>query len=83
MNPRVKDVKALPMHKLMLTFTNGEKKEFDMTPYLDKGVFRKLKDENEFGVVKVFMGSVVWRDGQDLCPDTLYEDGVTIKNQSM
>lgn len=45
-----------------------------MTPYLEKGIFRELRELKNFNSVKVFLGSVQWRGGQDLCPDTLYMD---------
>jgi len=31
-----------------------------------------------FNSVKVFLGSVQWRGGQDLCPDTLYMDSTPV-----
>jgi hypothetical protein len=74
MNPRVKAVKANPDYTLTLTFTNGEIKVFDVKPYLDKGIFRELRDRNEFNSVKPFLGSIQWRNGQDFCPDMLYLD---------
>lgn len=46
MNPRVKSVRPLPNYKLELEFENSELREFDVMPYLDKGVFRELKDVN-------------------------------------
>jgi len=72
MNPRVKDVKPTDDYKLILTFTNGEVKVFDVTPYLDKGFFKQLKDKSYFKSVKPFMDTVQWKNGQDFCPDTLY-----------
>ena len=72
MNPRVKDVKPTDDYKLILTFTNGEVKVFDVTPYLDKGFFKQLKDKSYFKSVKPFMDTVQWQNGQDFCPDTLY-----------
>jgi len=74
MYPRVKDVKPTDDYKLILTFTNGETKIFDVTPYLDKGFFKQLKDKNYFKSVKPFMDSVQWQNGQDFCPDMLYLD---------
>ena len=38
MNPRVKSVKAESNWILLLEFTNGEKKRFDVAPYVGKGV---------------------------------------------
>lgn len=72
MNPRIKDVKPNSDYTLTLTFTNDEVKVFDMKPYLDKGIFRELKDFSLFNSVKPFLGSIQWKNGQDLCPDTLY-----------
>jgi hypothetical protein len=74
MNPRVKEVKANSNYTLTLLFTNGEEKIFDMKPYLRIGVFKELQNINLFNDVKPFLGSVQWKNGQDLCPDTLYLD---------
>jgi hypothetical protein len=75
MNPRVKDVKADQEYTLLITFNNGEKKRFDVKPYLNIGVFNELKDPEVFYSVKPFLGSIEWSNGADLCPDTLYLDG--------
>ena len=48
MNPRVRRVHPLPGHRLLLTFTNGEKGVFDCRPLLEFGVFRELQDEAYF-----------------------------------
>jgi len=72
MYPRVKDVKPTDDYRLVLTFINGETKIFDVTPYLDKGFFKQLKDKKYFNTVKLFMDSIQWQNGQDFCPDTLY-----------
>jgi uncharacterized protein DUF2442 len=79
MNPRVKNVQPEPDYTLLITFNNGEQKIFDVKPYLHKGIFSALEDKSIFTAVKPFNGSVVWPGDLDLCPDTLYEDGVTIK----
>lgn len=72
MNPRVKKVKPNRDYTLIITFANGETKIFDMKPYLEIGIFRELKDMSLFNSVKPFLGSIQWKNGQDLCPDTLY-----------
>jgi hypothetical protein len=79
MNPRVTAVEAMDGYRVRLSFTNGEKKLFDMTPYLDKGIFRELVDTSYFKSVRVCAGSICWPHEQDLCPDTLYENGQPIK----
>lgn len=72
MNPRVKDVKPNVDYTLTLTFANNETRVFDMKPYLNIGIFKELKDFSLFNSVKPFLGSIQWKNGQDLCPDTLY-----------
>lgn len=71
-NPRVKTVRPNSDFTLTLTFTNGEVKIFDVNPYLNTGIFKELKDMSLFNSVKPFLGSIQWKNGQDLCPDTLY-----------
>lgn len=72
MNPRVKKVYPLKNYQLHLFFTNGEEKLFDVKPYLNKGIFEKLKDITVFNTVRPFLGSIMWANNTDLCPDTLY-----------
>lgn len=72
MNPRVTNVKPEQDFKLLITFSNGEVKSFDVKPYLGIGLFKELKDLSLFNSVKPFLGSIQWANGIDLCPDTLY-----------
>ncbi len=72
MNPRVKQVTALPDYQLEIIFTNGEQGIYDCSHLLDFGVFTELKDKHYFTKAKVLDGTVVWPHEQDICPDTLY-----------
>lgn len=72
MNPRVASVKPSDDYTLSLVFENGEKRVFDVKPFLDRGIFTQLKDRRVFNSVKPFLGSIQWINGLDLCPDTLY-----------
>ncbi len=72
MNPEVKLAEALPNHKLKIQFVNDEIKEFDVVPYLDKGIFSELKDKDYFNQVRVAFGAVEWPNEQDFSKDTLY-----------
>jgi hypothetical protein len=60
MNPPVKSGEALAGYQLKLLFGNGETRIFDVTPYLDKGIFRQLREENYFRQVRTAFGSVQW-----------------------
>ena len=81
MNPRVKAAKSHPDYTLTLTFTNGEVKRFDVKPYLNIGIFQELRDLSVFNSVRPFLGSVQWANGQDFCPDTLYEESVSVLDE--
>ena len=74
MLPRVKNVKPLPEYRLELTFTNGEVRVYDCQPILGFGVFSELTDPNYFSQARVSLGTVMWPNEQDICPDTLYID---------
>lgn len=78
-NPRVVAVTPNSDYTLVLTFTNGEQRVFDVKPYLDKGFFRELRDMGLFMSVKSVLGTVQWSGGQDFCPDTLYLDSVSVE----
>ena len=74
MNPRVKKVSPNSNYTLSIIFDNEEEGIFDVSPYLDRGIFSQLKDLRMFNSVKPFLGSIQWGNGLDLCPDTLYLD---------
>ena len=52
-------VEPLEDYKLLLTFENNEKKIKDMKPYLNKGIFKKLKDINFFNKVLILKNLIV------------------------
>ena len=76
MNPRVTQVKPEQNFTLLITFSNGEVKNFDVKPYLGIGIFKELKDLSIFNSVKPFLGSIQWSNGVDFCPDTLYMESI-------
>ena len=80
LNPRVATVTPNPDFTLTLIFDNGEKKKFDMNPYIGRSVwFEELRDWNYFSQARPDLGTVVWTNGQDLCPDTFYLDSVPME----
>lgn len=78
MNPRVKKVVPKDDYTLHITFDNEVQKVFDMKPLLDFGVFGELKNLEYFKKVKRVHGSIAWPHGQDICPDTLYEESASM-----
>jgi hypothetical protein len=78
MSPLLANVKPLANYKLELFFTNGERKIFDVAPYLSLGVFRELEDEIEFSKVRISFDTVEWENEADIDPETLYEDSIPV-----
>lgn len=74
MRPKAIDVKPLKNYILEITFDNGEKKQFDVKPYLKFKPFENLKDEKNFKKVRVAGLSIEWENGADICPDELYNN---------
>ena len=63
---------------LLLVFENNEQRLFDMTPYLDKKPYIKLKDSLLFMQAKVAYGTVVWPGNIDIAPETLWDHSVAV-----
>ena len=78
MNPHVTAARALDDYELEVSFENGESRRFDVKPYLNRGIFVRLRDLALFQAVRVVAGSVEWPGGLDLSYDTLYLEGQAI-----
>jgi hypothetical protein len=72
MNPYVKQVRPLNDYRIEVEFENGERRLFDMKPYLQRGVFVRLQNRAAFQAARVVAGSVEWPGEVDLSYDTLY-----------
>jgi len=70
----IKKVKLTNDYLLILTFENGEVREFDMKPYLDTGIFKELKNLAVFNSVRVSFDSVEWNNEADFDPEVLYKN---------
>jgi hypothetical protein len=66
-------VETKPDYRLLLEFENGEKRMFDMSPYMDKKPFVQLKGTPLFAKASVDYGTVVWPGNIDIAPETLYD----------
>lgn len=69
----VKQVKPLAEYKLLLTFEQGNKKIFDMKPYLKFPMYKALNDTAFFNTVHTNGQTAVWNDEIDIAPETLFE----------
>lgn len=58
-------------YTLEIELSNNQRGVFDIKPYLDKGIFKELKDLSYFKKVKPFFYGISWPHNQDLSIDTL------------
>ncbi|MEM6326070.1 MAG: DUF2442 domain-containing protein [Bacteroidota bacterium] len=78
--PRVLRVEPLSGFALRVTFATGEVRRVECRPFLDKGVFRLLKEVGEFERARPVNGGggIGWPSGADLSRDTVYAVGKPI-----
>ena len=76
MRPMAVLVEPVENYQLMVEFDNGEKKKFDVKPYIQGSFYGQLSDPAYFKSVKTNGFSVEWENGQDLCPDELYYNSI-------
>jgi hypothetical protein len=59
----------------MLLFNDGTSKKVNLLPLLEGPVFELVRDPSYFrsAAVDPVAGTVVWPNGADIAPETLYE----------
>jgi hypothetical protein len=72
MYPAVTHVTPRQDFSLALVFDTGVEGILDMKPYLDFGVFNRLKDYNSFRRVRVVFDTLEWDCGVDLDPEFIH-----------
>lgn len=78
--PKVKFVKAIDEHTLLVEFDNQQKRQYDVTPLFSKEMFLPLKNAALFKSVKVDAGgyAVVWNEDIDISEYELWKHGLPI-----
>jgi hypothetical protein len=60
-------------HRIRLSFSEGTVKTLDFRKWLHGPIFEPLKDPTYFRRFFLEAGTVVWPNGADIAPETLYE----------
>ena len=78
LQPKITEVKPVKPFSLLLTYETGEIKLFDVRPYIMGSWFGELGNEAYFRTVRLLPGGIgiEWRNGQDIAPHELYENGI-------
>ncbi len=74
--PAVVGVAVIGDHRIRLLFDDGTAGDVDFSSMEWKGVFEPLRDPQYFAMVRVDTeaATIVWPNGADLAPETLYEE---------
>jgi hypothetical protein len=74
---KVKSVKAVDDHTLLVEFDNAQTKRYDVAPLLKRSMLAPLKSLEIFNAVRVDQGgyAVVWTDNIDISENELWQHG--------
>lgn len=76
---KVVGVKVIENYQLLLTFSTGEKKVYNVKPLLELPAYKILKDNAVFCDVQIDFDTVAWCNGDiDIAPETLYEQSIAV-----
>lgn len=86
--PNIIEVKPLDNYFIYLKFENGEEKVYDVKKEINTiKCYEKLKDKTYFNNVTAIGDTVVWKNGEDIAPENLYYESITLdeykKNNSI
>ena len=78
LRPTAIDVESISDYKLIIDFDNGDRRIFDVKPYITGNWYGQLSDKTYFNNVFTNGFTVEWKNGQDICPDELYYNSIPI-----
>ena len=78
--PKIVSVEPLDNYKLKLNYETGEKKLFNVLPYMSGQWYEELYNINYFKSVHLVSDGqrIEWENGQDIAPHELYDMSITI-----
>lgn len=78
LQPKIINVKPMESSKLYLEYETGEKKIFDVTPYINGSWYGELADKSYFATVHIISGGngIERENGQDIAPHELYDESI-------
>ncbi len=76
--PRIKDVNPLEDFCLEIIYSNGKKKLYDMKKNLKYDFYKNLNNKAYFKLVKSAETTLEWPNGEDIDPNELYDNSITI-----
>ena len=80
LQPKLLSVEPMDENRLSLLYETGEKKIFDVTPYISGNWYGALRDTGYFRAVRLLPDGIgiEWPEGQDIAPHELYENSISV-----
>ena len=81
LQPKIIHVEPHKLYELKITYETGEKRIFNVAPYIIGNWFGELRDDEKFKSVRIAQNGIgiEWSGGQDIAPHELYELSVAIE----
>lgn len=78
LQPKLLKVTPDNAFELLLEYETGEKKRFNVSPYISGDWFGELRNPAYFQMVRILPGGIglEWPNGQDIAPHELNENSV-------
>lgn len=76
--PKIAKVIPLADYCVEIEYITGERRLFDVKPYISGEWFGKLKDIDTFNTVHPLGNTIEWNGGQDIAPHELWDYSVNI-----
>lgn len=70
----VTECTPLPGYKLKVACSDGAKGIFDMSGYVNRGMYKPLKDVRVFQQVHIVSGAPTWPGNIDIAPERVRSD---------
>lgn len=80
---KVKHVSHHNEYKLYVELSNGRCGFFDVSEYLDKGIFHQLSDIEYLKTVKENFAGICWPNGQDFSADTINHEMLVLPDNAV
>lgn len=77
--PKIIEAKVLENYNIYLRYETGEEKVYNMEELILKNKFyQNLKDKEKFAKIKLVDITIEWEDGEDIAPEILYCDSISL-----
>ena len=71
--PKIISVESMEDYLLLIRFETNEEKIYDMKELIQRiKYYERLKDKDYFKNVKPSWDTIIWENGEDVCPEDLY-----------